>query len=68
MKAFFWKQLIIDPNKAEHKTFVWSKVKQYEITEKFMEKVVEAFHDKKALTSSATSGGGAEAVIKVTGP
>jgi len=49
MKAFFWKPFIIDPAKPEHKEILWAKCKQYEITDAFMDDVVESFHDKRAV-------------------
>lgn len=64
MKAFFWKPFIIDPAKPEHKTIVWSKVKQHDINDAFLNEVVEAFHDKKAIAASA-SAGASDGVIKV---
>ena len=49
MKAFFWKPFIKDPTKPEHKTIMWAKIEQHEITDSFMDDVVEAFHDKRGL-------------------
>lgn len=68
MKAFFWKPFIKDPAKEEHKTVLWAKVEQHPITDDFMEKVVEAFHDKRALAAKSTAAVGVGDVIKVTGP
>ena len=68
MKAFFWKPFIKDPTKEEHKTGLWAKVEQHPITDDFMEKVVEAFHDKRALAAKSTAAVGVGDVIKVTGP
>ena len=64
MKAFFWKPFIKDPTKEEHKTVLWAKVEQHPITDDFMEKVVEAFHDKRALAAKTTASVGAGDVIK----
>ena len=66
MKAFFWKPFITDPDKPEHKELVWAKVQQHEITDDFMEDVVEAFHDKRGVQTQKTVGG--TEVIKVVGP
>lgn len=49
MKAFFWKPFIKDPTKPEQKEIMWAKIEQHEITDAFMDDVVEAFHDKRAL-------------------
>ena len=48
MKAFFWKPFVLDPQKPEQKEQIWGKVQEHEISDDFMNKVVEAFHDKKA--------------------
>lgn len=69
MKAFFWKPFIIDPAKPEHKELIWSKVKEHPITPDFMDRVVEAFHDKRAAAGGkGPTGDGGEEIIKVTGP
>lgn len=66
MKGFFWKQFIIDPTKPEHKNMLWTKVTEHPITPEFLETVVEAFHDPRAVKLAAAEAAGD--VIKVTGP
>lgn len=69
MKAFFWKPFVIDPAKPEHKEILWAKCKEYPINEKFMEDVVECFHDKRAAAGKTAGAADAGAgIIKVTGP
>lgn len=51
MKGFFWKPFIMDPEKPEHKEVIWAKVAQHEINDNFMEEVVTAFHDKRAVAA-----------------